>query len=274
MPRIPDLGFVVVLGALLIGHFSVHAYHTAIGIPPPAQVRWTLIVPLWCAFSLVHAFYSLGWRRTLWLTGLALTISFAFEFVGVKTGWPFGAYYYTDVLGPKVASTVPVVIPFAYLMMLYPSHVITNLILDGTPVSAPRGFWGMGAAAMLTALVMTAWDLTMDPAMVSTVAGWVWVEGGPYFGIPIRNFMGWVLVVVVIAFLYRRIEARVPVAPMGSPRRWIALGPIIGYGTLALADVLVGVPVATRILPPFAMGIPLLAACVRLFEAPLNSRHS
>jgi putative membrane protein len=200
-------------------------------------------------------------------------VSLAFEYIGVKTGWPFGTYYYTDVLGPKLLGTVPLIIPFAYFMMLYPSHVITNLILDGQPVSAQRGTAGIAAASVLTALVMTAWDLTTDPVMAGTVGAWIWVDGGPYFGIPLENFLGWVVVVAVICFVYRRTESWLPLVPMGSPKRWIALGPLIGYGTMALGDALVGLPIATRLLPWFAMGAPLLAAVVRLLEARLTDSH-
>jgi putative membrane protein len=268
-----DRLFIVALGLLLLAHVAVHGYHIALALPPPAKMRWSVIVPIWCTFALLHGFYALGWRRTLWMLGLTAGVSLAFEYVGVKTGWPFGTYYYTDVLGPKLMGTVPLIIPFAYFMMLYPSHVITNLILDGTPVSAQRRMAGIVAASVLTALVMTAWDLTTDPVMAGAVGAWVWVDGGPYFGIPMENFLGWVVVVAVICFVYRWTEPAVPLRPMGSPKRWIALGPLIGYGTMALGDALVGLPEATRLLPWFAMGAPLLAAVVRLLEARLRSAH-
>lgn len=272
-PSRGDRAFVAGLVLLLAIHIAVHVYHIVHGITPSAQVRWTLVVPTWCAFTLVHALYCLGWRRTLWLVGLTFSISFAFEFIGVRTAWPFGAYYYTDVLGPKIAGTVPAVIPFAYLMMLYPSHVVANLMLDGQPVSTQHGWLKMSAAAMLTAFVMSAWDLTTDPVMTTTVGAWVWVDGGPYFGIPFSNFWGWILVIWVVCTVYRGVEARVPIAPLGSPRRWVAFGPIIGYATMAIADTIVGTPEATRLLPTFAMGTPLIAALVRLLETPLDSSH-
>lgn len=266
-----DRSFITVLVILLAGHVAVQLYHFMSGLPPTAPVRWTLVVPIWCAFTLVHALYSLGVRRTAWLCGITTSIAFAFEYIGVTTAWPFGAYYYTDVLGPKILGTVPVVIPLSYLMMLYPSHVIANLILDGRAVSAQRGLLRMATAGLLTALVMSAWDLTTDPVMAGAVGAWVWVDGGPYFGIPFSNFSGWILVVWCICVIYRAIERRVPIRPLGAPRRWIALGPLIGYGTMALCDSAVGLPEATRLLPVFAMGVPLLAASIRLVEAPLKS---
>lgn len=267
-----SLFFSVTLIGLLIVHVAVHVWHIANHMPPPASMRWSVIVPVWTSFGLLHGLHSLGWRRTLWMLGLTGAISLAFEYVGVKTGWPFGQYYYTDVLGPKIADTVPVIIPFAYFMMLYPSHVIVNLILDGTPLSRERNIWGIAAASVLTGLVMTAWDLTTDPVMADTVGAWIWKDGGPYFGIPLENFVGWTTVVTLICFLFRWTELRFPLKPLGPPSRLITVLPLIGYGTMALGDALVGLPIATRLLPPFAMGAPLLAATVRLFESPLGGK--
>jgi|SRR6187399_20372 len=273
-PARRDRLFIAALALLLLAHIAVHVYHIVLRVPPAAQMRWSVIVPVWCTFSLIHGLYALGWRRTVWMLALTASISLAFEYIGVRTGWPFGEYFYTDALGPKIAGTVPIIIPFAYFMMLYPSHVIVNLVLDGTPISAQRGTVGIVAASILTGLVMTAWDLTTDPVMAGTVGAWKWVNGGPYFGIPLENFLGWTFVVTIICFIYRRVEPMIPLRPLGTPRRWIALGPLIGYGTMALGDALVGLPIATRLLPPFAMGTPLLAAAVRLFEAPLRELHS
>jgi uncharacterized membrane protein len=256
---------------LLAAHIAVHGYHIALGIPPPAQMRWAVIIPVWCGFSLVHSLYALGWRRVAWLFCLTFVISLAFEYIGVKTGQPFGRYYYSNVLGPKIADTVPLIIPFAYFMMLYPSHVIVNLILDGKPVSRARTWPWMLVAALLTGLVMTAWDLTTDPVMANEVRAWIWLDGGEYFDIPLENFRGWTIVVTVVAFLYRVIEPHVRLEPLGRPRRWITLLPLAGYGTMGLGDSLVGLPVATRLIPPFAMGTPLLAAIMRLADHPRAS---
>ena len=55
--------------------------------------------------------------------------------------------------------------------------------------------------AAIGAIVMTAWDLVMDPMMV---AGdhWVWEEPGAYFGIPIQNYLGWFVTTFVTFWLF------------------------------------------------------------------------
>jgi uncharacterized membrane protein len=156
---------VVLLGA----HVGIHAYHIVFHVPPPQRIPWMVIVPLFATFGLLHGIYTLGWRRAVLFLAVTCATGFMFEFVGVKTGVLFGAYVYTNVLGPKILNTVPFIIPPAYFMMLYPSYIITNLILDARPEAREHTTARMIAAAVLMALVMTAWDLSNDPLMADEV---------------------------------------------------------------------------------------------------------
>ena len=46
---------------------------------------------------------------------------------------------------------------------------------------------------MLAAWLLMGWDLVLDPAMVALpqIKFWVWHEHGAYFGMPLRNLVGW-----------------------------------------------------------------------------------
>ena len=44
--------------------------------------------------------------------------------------------------------------------------------------------------AALGGVIMTAWDVMMDPMMVRG-GHWVWEVQGAYFGIPLQNYWGW-----------------------------------------------------------------------------------
>ena len=82
-------------------------------------------------------------------------------------------------------------------MMSYPSFVIASWL-------APSGWkrWQrLFTVGALGGLVMTAWDLVMDPIMVAG-GHWVWDIQGPYFGIPLQNFLGWWLTVFITFTLY------------------------------------------------------------------------
>ncbi len=148
-------------------------------------------------FALLHGTQNLGWKHTLLLLTLTFAISLLFECVGVATGWVYGPYHYTDKLGPKFLGLVPLLIPVAWFMMTYPSYIITRRLVPGLKKA---WVWRMLVAA-LGAVIMTTWDLAMDPMMVSG-GHWVWEQPGAYFGIPLQNYWGWWLTTFVTFWLF------------------------------------------------------------------------
>ncbi len=154
------------------------------------------------AFALLHAGQREGWKGALRLLPLVFGVSLAFESVGVATGWVYGPYHYTAKLGPKFLGLVPYLIPVAWFMMSYPSLVIAErLIGHGERTTRGGGPPRLLAVAAVGGLVMTAWDVVMDPLMVSG-GHWVWDTEGAYFGIPLQNFWGWWLTVFTTYALY------------------------------------------------------------------------
>ena len=148
-------------------------------------------------FALLHGSLRLGWRKALLLLGLTFGVSLLFESVGVATGWVYGPYHYTDKLGPLFLGLVPYLIPVAWFMMTYPSYVIATRL---APAFKSVWAWRLWVAAV-GALVMTAWDLAMDP-MMSAGGHWIWEVAGAYFGIPLQNYWGWWLTVFVTFMLF------------------------------------------------------------------------
>lgn len=217
-------------------------------------------------FSLLHASYALGWRNTLVFFGITAVVSWGFEQVGVATGAIYGSYYYTDFLGFKLGH-VPLLIPLAWFMMIYPSYVIANLIAQDRATGSPRRLMGILWLAFLSAMVMTAWDLVVDPFLSGAeVAAWVWTSGGPYFGIPVQNFIGWMLTTFTVYVLYRLYETRFPLAPEGGMTRLIALLPLLAYASIMISNMLSSGPDALHVIAPFVMGLPLVMALTRLMK--------
>lgn len=137
-------------------------------------------------FALLHAGERLGWENALRFLASVFLISLTFESIGVATGWIYGPYHYTEKLGPLFMNLVPILIPVAWFMMSYPSYIIADTII---PTSWKR-WQRLLVVSAAGGLAMTAWDLVMDPMMVAG-GHWVWEVDGPYFGIPLQNFLGW-----------------------------------------------------------------------------------
>jgi len=218
-------------------------------------------------FSLAHAWYALGVRHTLAFFGLSAVISWAFEQAGVATGLVFGAYHYTDYLGPKLGH-VPYLIPLAWFMMIYPSYVIANLALARRPTGTPRGLVPLVQLAAASAVAMTVWDLVIDPILSGpSTRAWIWESGGPYFGIPIQNYLGWLATTFAVYLAYRAVEQRVASAPVGSMPAWVAALPVAAYALMLASNLLSGAaPAAVAPIGLVLMGIPIAVATVRLWR--------
>ena len=143
------------------------------------------------AASLLHAAATRGTGWALRLLVVAGGIGLLAEAVGVSTGVPFGRYAYADTLGAKLFD-VPVIVPLAWVMMSYPCLLLGRRLARGGRLPA---------VALTGGLTLAAWDLFLDPQMVAA-GHWAWAYPTPDLpgveGIPITNFVGWVLVAVVM----------------------------------------------------------------------------
>jgi putative membrane protein len=149
----------------------------------------------------VFAILSNAWgmRRTLVVFLTVLLVTLAAEIIGSATGFPFGVYAYTDRLQPQIGH-VPLLIPLAWFMMAPSAWAVANRFRSR--------IW---LFILVSAGALTAWDLLLDPQMVSWDL-WRWENQGLYFGIPLSNFAGWLLVAALLTWLVR--PSRLPVRPL------------------------------------------------------------
>ncbi|HIK29494.1 MAG: carotenoid biosynthesis protein [Oscillatoriaceae bacterium SKW80] len=137
----------------------------------------------------IYAYRNLGVR--LWLTFMvpAVLLSLGSELLGTSTGFPFGHYRYLSGLGYKIAGLVPFTIPLSWFYMGLVCYLLARTALQKVAI----GNWLRQIAAIaLGAILLTAWDLVLDPAMSQTTFPfWQFQEIGAFFGMPYRNLTGW-----------------------------------------------------------------------------------
>jgi uncharacterized membrane protein len=131
---------------------------------------------------LLHAYLSFGMKyasRYLILAGL---FGYFIELLGVHSGWPFGIYSYDQSLGLAIFD-VPVVVPFAWVMMVHPALVAARRVTT-------KWTFIYGGA------LLAGWDLFLDPQMVAA-GRWTWEVTGAHIpfvpDVPLSNFFGWLL---------------------------------------------------------------------------------
>jgi len=134
-----------------------------------------------------HAYAAYGRTFLIKFLLVALMATFVIEAIGVATNFPFGTYEYDlGRLGFTVLG-VPLLIPFAWFMMLYPSWLVSNSLFKSRFLTVPTG-----------ALLMSTWDLYLDPQMVNE-GYWTWfIDGIATKEIPLTNFFGWFISTAVI----------------------------------------------------------------------------
>ncbi|WP_244395873.1 carotenoid biosynthesis protein [Beijerinckia indica] len=141
----------------------------------------------------VHAVIALGWVEATVFAAICLTVTFVMENIGVLTGFPFGRY--TFIVGRDMPhiGVIPMIVGPLYFGMGYASWVIASLLI-GFRVERPQSVYALIAVPLISAFVMTQWDVVMDPSASTLSGAWIWYNSGGYFGVPLSNFLGWLLV--------------------------------------------------------------------------------
>jgi uncharacterized membrane protein len=240
--RLARLFFVVHLLALAfgVGGLVIALPHPELwsGSPMGAAVftfgmqrTGSLYIVLGAATMLTFGLAMLGSRRTLLFFALATLLPLGAELLGTGTGWPFGAYSYTDGLGLKIAGRVPFTVPLSWFYMGFTSYLLATRVVQRWG-GRPRPW----QAVLLGAWLLTAWDLVLDPAMASPalpVRFWIWHQSGPYFGMPLTNLVGWSATGLIFIGLSRLLW-RTDV-PAGRLPAWLPLGVYVANVAFAMA---------------------------------------
>jgi len=111
-------------------------------------------------FAVIHGTRAYRLGGILTFVAITLIVGNFFENLGVRTGFPFGSYYFTDLMGPKL-SAVPIMLGLAYVGMAYLSWTLAGIISAG--IQSPLSGLRVVAVPVLASCIMVSWDLSQDP---------------------------------------------------------------------------------------------------------------
>lgn len=214
--RLFTVGFWIYAGAIafsILGMLLLRAFPSTLPIFAP---YYDLLVktPTWTYMTLMALLpvlmYApmLGARQITLFVVWGSLIGAASELIGTTTGFPFGAYSYTDWMGPQIAGHVPYFIPLSWFAM-------SILSLDlARRITANR--W---TRILLATVFMVLWDVSLDPAMgrFAQTTFWSYPGGGFYYGMPLTNWAGWFGVSLVIMIGYEYLGGGLPASDRRAP---------------------------------------------------------
>lgn len=176
------------------------------------------------AFFLAAGIRDLGRARTLGFLLWGFLVALVAELSSTRVGVPFGLYHYTgETAGLELfLSNVPFFSPLSFPFLAYASFSLARQAL-GPGWAGTRA--GRLRTVALSGVLMALLDVVIDPL---AVRGGRWFlghlftypEGGVYFGVPLSNFVGWLLVgwATVGGYVWATEDTR-----SGSPRLGLTL---------------------------------------------------
>jgi isopentenyl-diphosphate Delta-isomerase len=149
----------------------------------------------------VPAFWAtrwwLGWRDAVLLWVMLGIYALLIETSAIYTGFPYGHFGYAELLGAKLFGVTPWTVFLAWTPLMVGAYAVAARLFDNVVVRI--------AAA---AVIATVFDLVLDPGAVR-LGFWQYEGGGFYYGVPVSNFLGWLVscsigAALIEAFLYVR----------------------------------------------------------------------
>jgi putative membrane protein len=186
------------------------------------------------AVFLVWGTADLGWRRVLGFAGCVWPVAWLAEFSSTRIGIPFGLYHYTQLTRGRelFLADVPVMDSLSFTFLAYASFCLARVALTGRTPSRPLTAVAAGA-------LMMALDIVIDPLAVRGDRWFLgnlfyYPEPGVYFGVPLSNFAGWVIVGTVgvglyLIFVHERASAGEAPAPRWPAARTTVHGRASGH---------------------------------------------
>lgn len=121
----------------------------------------------------------LGWRNSIILFLILGFFALLIETNAIMTGFPYGHFGYSELLGFKLFGYVPWTVAFAWTPLIISAFAVARNLSN---IAVLRIF--------IIAILLILFDLVIDPGAV-LLGFWKYKDAGLYYGVPFLNFVGW-----------------------------------------------------------------------------------
>ncbi len=144
----------------------------------PVSGIFIILLSLPCYIALSR---WLGIKKSLSLIIVLSIYAISIETFAIITGFPYSNFSYTNLIGFKILGYTPYTVPFAYVPLFIGCFYMASIIeMDKWKV------------IILSTLMVLFADMVLDPAAVA-LKFWVYESQGFFYGVPLMNFLGWIL---------------------------------------------------------------------------------
>ncbi|MGF1678948.1 MAG: carotenoid biosynthesis protein [Candidatus Methylacidiphilales bacterium] len=167
---------------------------------------WGDFIFLALSFAVILQLYAswLGWVRAVGGAVLVGALGGVAEWVGTRTGLPFGSYHYTENMGPMIGGQLPWAIPLAWWTVIGSFHLLL------------RAWWpslGSWSTAVMVGILATGFDYIMEPYAWQIKTYWIWHQGS----VPWLNYASWFVLSLTFSIMLAALGA------WGSPGKSVAV---------------------------------------------------
>lgn len=200
------------------------------------QMLLHVLVKRWYVFVFLVSYLIIatdhwGFKRTLKFLAIGYAIAWASEASSIRTGFPYGFYYYhyDQLMGEPMIWGVPFWDSLSYVFLTFAGYQMALFLRARWNRFAPlpklqRSWKTVPLGALLTMIL----DVVIDPV---AHLGEQWFlgdiyhypPGGAYFGVPISNFFGWFLVALAVLSIFRLTDSLKEV-PKHTRSIWLGVG--------------------------------------------------
>ncbi len=149
---------------------------------------WTTTLFLALQFVSLLLYLVLNYElKGIWLMIPVMLLSgFLIEYTGVKTGFPFGEYVYTDKLQPQILN-VPVAISLSWVVVVVTSFLI---VFPGSKTN-------LFSKIVYSSLLVLGLDLMLEPFAAFINSFWIWRSGF----VPVQNYVSWLFIAAMFSLI-------------------------------------------------------------------------
>ncbi len=151
-------------------------------IPPEARFVSGINVILFAVPVFWATMMWLGRRDAVILFGILGVLALVIETSAMITGFPYGHFGYSELLGYRLFGLTPWTVFLAWTPLVLAAYGIAARLIAGGRLWAVR--------IMFVAIILVFFDLVLDPGAVK-IGFWRYEGGGVFYGVPVSNFAGW-----------------------------------------------------------------------------------